>query len=73
MLLCVAVCCGVLRCVAVCCGVLQGMRKLVFKADDRYDCEGQCVATCCNVLQCVTGHAQSSSQGGCQRYCNELQ
>ena len=62
-----------LLCVAVCCSVLQGMRKLVLEVDDRYDCEMQCVATRCNVLQCVTGHALSSSQGGCQRYCNELQ
>ena len=45
MLLCVAVCCGVLRCVAVCCGVLRCVAA----------CCGVlwCVAVCCGLFRSV--------------------
>ena len=48
-LLCIAVCCSVLRCVAVCCRMLQ----FCHMCDAEVVYELLCIAVCCVVLQCV--------------------
>ena len=66
-LLCVAVCCSVLRCGAVCCSVVQCVAVCCSVS--------QCVAVCCSMLQCVTGANQADAlfTSCCAAYCSVMQ
>ena len=50
MLLCVAMCCGVLQCGAV---LYYSLKTAIGSPRTFYVCLLQCVAVCCSVLQCV--------------------